>query len=323
MGESGQAFRDDLAAYALGALDAERRRELEARLEGDPELRAELEEMQEAAASLALLAPSEEPPRSLKARLLEQFELELSARRTVGAPVPPPTLSLLARLKRRAMTPRLAYAVPAAIVAAVSASAVSMFIFNTLVEQRIDRIQEQLTPEPAVHEVTAATLQETEAKIEGRTATQVEEVKAELDQKTESKLEAAQRELDALRRTVTYQTKLMQLINREGAAYTWLAGQAETAEATAVLAANRVGEPAVLWVNGLPQPPQGKRYQLWLYYQGRTWSPGTFTVEPNGSAWIELYLPLAVTNPMYATVTVEPIGGSNSPTGPNVLTPRR
>jgi anti-sigma-K factor RskA len=323
MGESGQSFRDDLAAYALGALDAERRREVEARLEGDPELRAELEEMQEAAASLALLAPSEEPPRSLKARLLERFDMELRARRTVGAPLPPPAPSLWARLKRRAMSPRLAYAVPAAVVAAVAASAASMVVFNAVVGQRIDEIQEQLTSEPVEQEVTAATLQETEAKIEERTAIQVEEVKAELDKKTESKLEAAQQELDSLRRTVSYQTKLMQLINREGAAYTWLAGEAEAAEATAVLAANRTGEPAVLWVNGLPQPPEGKRYQLWLYYQGRIWSPGTFTVETNGSAWIQLYLPLAVSNPMYARVTVEPVGGSSSPTGPDVLTPRR
>jgi anti-sigma-K factor RskA len=328
--DSGQAYRDDLAAYALGALDPERRREIEARLETDPELRAELEEMQEVSASLALLAPSQEPPRSLKSRLLQRFEMELQARRTVAAPVPMPRESAWAKFRRRALTPRVAYAAPAMVMVAIAASAVSVFTFNSLVDRRIEEIQDQMqtaeltTVESTPPGVTEANLQEAETKLDQKTASRVEEVKAELDQKTSSRLAEAQAELESLKKTVNNQAKLMQLLNREGTASTWLAGQDEAANATAVLAANRSGEPAYLWVNGLPTPPDGKQYQLWLYYQGRIWSPGTFTVEPaDGSAWVELYLPLAVTYPVYAAVTVEPQGGSQSPTGPNVLTPRR
>ncbi|MBI2965224.1 MAG: anti-sigma factor [Chloroflexi bacterium] len=342
--DSGQAYWDDLAAYALGALDPERRREIETRLESDPELRAELEEMQEIAASLALLVPSQEPPRSLKSRLLQRFEMELQARRTVAAPVPMPRESAWAKFRRRALTPRVAYVAPAMVMVAIAASAVSVFAFNSLVDRRIEAIQDQMqtaekTAESTPGGVTAANLQEAEtkldqktasrveeaeAKLDEKTASRVEEVKAELDQKTSSRLAEAQAELESLKKTVNIQTKLMQVLNREGAASTWLAGQDEAANATAVLAANRSGEPAYLWVNGLPTPPDGKQYQLWLYYQGRIWSPGTFTVEPaDGSAWVELYLPLAVTYPVYAAVTVEPQGGSQRPTGPNVLTSRR
>lgn len=323
--DSGQAYRDDLAAYALGALDPERRREIEARLELDAELRAELEEMDEVAASLALLAPSQEPPRSLKSRLLQRFEMELQARRTAGAPLPMPRESVWARLKRRVLTPRVAYVAPAMAMAAVAASAISVFTFNSVVDRRIEKIQDQMTVQPvATQEVTAAKLQETESKLDEKAATRVEEVKAELDEKTKSRLAEAQKELESLKKTVTHQTKLMQLLNREGTASTWLAGQDEAANASAVLAANRSGEPSYLWVNGLPTLPEGKQYQLWLYYQGRIWSPGTFTVEPaDGSAWVVLYLPLAVTYPVNASVTVEPEGGSQLPTGPNVLTPRR
>lgn len=332
--DSGQAYRDDLAAYALGALDPERRREIEARQEVDAELRAELEEMQEVAASLALLAPSQEPPRSLKSRLLQRFEMELQARRTAGAPLPMPRESAWARWKRRVLAPRVAYVAPAIVMTAIAASAISVFTFNSLVDRRIEEIQDQMTTEPAVpqptapqptapQEVTAAKLQETEAKLDEKAASRVEEVKAELDQKTSSRLAEALKELESLKKTVTYQTKLVQLLNREGTASTWLAGQDEAANATAVLAANRSGEPSYLWVNGLPTLPEGKQYQLWLYYQGRIWSPGTFTVEPaDGSAWVVLYLPLAVTYPVNASVTVEPEGGSQLPTGPNVLTPR-
>ncbi|MBI4219349.1 MAG: anti-sigma factor [Chloroflexi bacterium] len=326
--ESGQAYRDDLAAFALGALDPERRREIEARLESDPELRAELEEMQEIAASLALLAPSHEPPRSLKSRLLQRFDMELQARRTVGAPVPVPLESAWAKLRRRVLTPRLAYVAPAMVMAAVAASAVSVFTFNSLVDRRIEEIQDQMTAGMTTVEstpqVTAAKLQETEAKLDEKTASRVEEVKAELDQKNSSRLAEAQAELESLKKTVSIQTKLMQVLNREDTASTWLAGEAEAANATAVLAANRSGQRAYLWVNNLPTPPPDREYQLWLYYQGRIWSPGTFNVDPSdGSAWLELYLPLAVTYPVNAAVTVEPQGGSPYPTGPNVLTPRR
>jgi anti-sigma-K factor RskA len=329
--DRGQGFHEDLAAYALGALDPERRREIEARLEGDPELQAELEELQEAAASLALLAPTEEPPRGLKAKLMHRFELELEARKTERKPLPVIRPSGWQRLKRKVLSPRLAYAAPAMITVAAAASLLSVFVFNRMVDRRVGEIQVQMTgqatsvaPSP---EASLAKAQPPETKPEvepdDEAASRIEEAKVEADLKIESKLAVALAELESLKQTVSDQAKLLQFFNREGTALTWMVGDAETRDATAVLATNRPGEPAVLWVNGLPPAPEGKQYQLWLYYQGRIWSPGTFEVRANGTALIPLHLPLAVTNPIYAAVTIEPWGGSSSPTGPNVLTPRR
>ncbi|MBI4306183.1 MAG: anti-sigma factor [Chloroflexi bacterium] len=93
-----------------------------------------------------------------------------------------------------------------------------------------------------------------------------------------------------------------------------------------MLASNRVsGRPAVLWVTGLRPPPAGKEYQLWLFHQGRMWSPGTFAVRPDGFAWIEFSLPISGTQFLQGRVTIEPAGGSGQPTGEQVMTvvPRR
>lgn len=320
--QTGHGFREDLAAYALGALDAGRRREIEARLEVDANLRSELEELELAAGALALMAPAFEPPKRLKARLLKSFDLEVSARNLVSAPVPAPRATRWQRIRGLLNTPRLMYVAPTAVIGAVAASAISFVIFNTMVDPRIEKI-EQMSGEAATVENTMAELEKTAADLEKSTASRVEEARQEIvqsiEERTESRLADAQTRLDSLSRVVEYQSRLMELLNREETTPTWLAGQGQAAGATAVLAANKSGRPAVLWVKGLQAPPEDRVYQLWLFSQGRMWSPGTFTVESTGYAYIEFVVPHPLPLPVFAAVTVEPSGGSLSPSGANVL----
>ena len=65
-------YEDLAAAYALGALDDEERREFEGYLTQYPELQAEVEELDEAAKLLALAPQEYEPPPSLRRNLLER-----------------------------------------------------------------------------------------------------------------------------------------------------------------------------------------------------------------------------------------------------------
>ena len=65
-------YEDLAAAYALGALDDEERREFEGYLTQHPELQAEVEELDEAAKLLALAPQEYEPPPSLRRNLLER-----------------------------------------------------------------------------------------------------------------------------------------------------------------------------------------------------------------------------------------------------------
>lgn len=65
-------FEDLAAAYALGALGDEERREFEAHLARRPELQAEVEALGEAARLLALAPKEYEPPPNLRRNLLER-----------------------------------------------------------------------------------------------------------------------------------------------------------------------------------------------------------------------------------------------------------
>ena len=67
-----ERFRDLAAAYALGALTDEERREFEAYLAEHPELRAEVKELSETAGLLALAPQEYEPPPDLRRNLLER-----------------------------------------------------------------------------------------------------------------------------------------------------------------------------------------------------------------------------------------------------------
>ncbi len=64
-------YEDLAAAYALGALDDEERREFKEYLTQHPELQAEVEELDEAAKLLALAPQEYEPPPRLRRNLLE------------------------------------------------------------------------------------------------------------------------------------------------------------------------------------------------------------------------------------------------------------
>ena len=91
-------------------------------------------------------------------------------------------------------------------------------------------------------------------------------------------------------------------------------------QARAVLVLSEDGEHGALIVDDLPPLDPEHAYQLWLIKpDGQRDSGAVFNVDENG------YVTLMVKNPMpfkeYAAfgVTIEPMGGSPQPTGPNVL----
>jgi anti-sigma-K factor RskA len=83
-----EQFADDLALYALGALEGEDRASLEAHLEGCASCRRELEQLRGDAAMLALSTVGPKPPARSKARLMnaiaEEPRREAKARANVA-----------------------------------------------------------------------------------------------------------------------------------------------------------------------------------------------------------------------------------------------
>jgi anti-sigma-K factor RskA len=109
------------AAHALDALDPDERRAFEEHLASCEQCRAEVAELQEAAAALAYATPAVEPPPRLRERLLER------AREEGGVVVP---------LRRRRIERVLAYAAIPAAAAAVGLGIWAGVLHGRLADER-------------------------------------------------------------------------------------------------------------------------------------------------------------------------------------------
>lgn len=65
---------------------------------------------------------------------------------------------------------------------------------------------------------------------------------------------------------------------------------------------------------GLPIPPPGKTYQLWVIAGGKPVSAGVFTVDPRSGVARVRVAPLSAPADTFA-VTIEPEGGLPQPSG--------
>lgn len=86
---------------------------------------------------------------------------------------------------------------------------------------------------------------------------------------------------------------------------------------TLVVAPN--GQYCTLVVNNLAALDPSQQYQVWLIKGSEHTSAGIFTVNPDGYALLEILAPLPLAQYDAIGVSVEPVGGSIAPTGPNVF----
>lgn len=79
------------------------------------------------------------------------------------------------------------------------------------------------------------------------------------------------------------------------------------------------GEYGTLVVDGLPALDPDHQYQLWLIRDGQRTSGGVFSVNPEGYGALWISSPESLSSYPTFGVTIEPDGGSSSPTGDKVL----
>lgn len=98
-----------------------------------------------------------------------------------------------------------------------------------------------------------------------------------------------------------------------------LQNTASAPEASAFVVMGEDGNNGVLVVDHLAPLDESYEYQIWLVKDGSNTSGGTFAVDEDGYRGMRLSAPDSLLTYSDVFVTVEPAGGSSSPTGAQVL----
>jgi anti-sigma-K factor RskA len=135
----------------------------------------------------------------------------------------------------------------------------------------------------------------------------------------QSELRAAQGENQVLRSQIAANQLLVTDALRPGA-FVWdLRGTGSAPSARASLYCYPDSRVGLLTAASLPPLPQGEAYQLWLIRDGQRTSGGLMTVDPSGNGVLSVDAPEPFGTYTGVGMTVEPAGGSPSPTGQRVL----
>ena len=101
-----------------------------------------------------------------------------------------------------------------------------------------------------------------------------------------------------------------------------LTGTGETSQAYGTIVIDRDDNKGVFAVRGLAPLGASNAYQLWIIRQGERRSGGVFTVSPDGYGSLQITVPPEFTGFTGFGVSIEPAGGSVSPTGARVMSGR-
>jgi anti-sigma-K factor RskA len=275
-----EEYREMLAAYALGALEAAEARSLEDHLAGCSECSAEVAEWSKTASALALSTESVEPSPQLRARILEsvrsipQSPTESKASDGAEADGAPKTTSNVIQMPEASRTRWSAAQKFGAIAAALVITALSASLF--IVWTRLNSLQQQYEREHTAVEVLA--------------------------------------------KQVAEEREVRELLTAPGAHMAQLSGTNMAQQASARLAFDPQTGRAMLFAYNLPPAPSGKAYQLWYIADLAHPVPGgVFTTDARGGAVLHDQVPMAGRNASVFAVTLEPQGGVSAPTGDKYL----
>jgi len=98
-----------------------------------------------------------------------------------------------------------------------------------------------------------------------------------------------------------------------------LTGSEIAPEATGVIYISADGRNGTVIVDRLPQLNSNQQYQLWLIQDGQRTSGAVFSVDDAGYRGLQIESPIPLQEYQAFGITIEPAGGSPSPTGERVL----
>lgn len=269
-----------LSAYALGALEAEETRELEAYVAAHEDLRAELDVWSETTAMLAFAAPAAEPSpkardniltsvRALKAsKSLDQEKEQITALKEKAQAqqsniIPFP----VAQMKKSWNAIQIITALAASVVIAFLAFLVWSY--------------------------------------------------SDSDKKRQNEIADLKNRMDQAQKQLEQEREFKKLFESPETNIVTLKGTEAAPNAQAHFAYNRSMGKAYLTASNLPPVPAGKAYQIWFIEAGKPPVPGkTFRPDADGRAELRDQIPQQGLNASVFAVTVENEQGATTPTLP-------
>jgi anti-sigma-K factor RskA len=281
-----QTIKDLLPLAALDRLEPDEVRTLQDHLRaGCDECEAELRELREAAASLALGLEEETSEAGSQAESEERIWERLEARlhgdeRQPGGPA---GAKEAGRARGRVNAWRAA-------TAALAAGIVGIAIYAGQTGDRLRRANEQNQEQ----------LQAMNSRVAG--------LRAELN--------GARVEAGMLQRVLSDRLRLEKVLSAPDLRLIRLTPIRPAARANAIVAVSATNKTAVLQAAGLPATPAGKTYELWWITkeQGPV-AAGLFQAEDDRPAVASVALPPPGEHLLLSAVTLEPAGGVSKPTG--------
>lgn len=295
-----------LEAYALGALDAEDRAVVEAQLAASPQQQDELRQLREVVAFLPFSAAPVVPPERVRHALMAR----IAAARPQAAPArAEPQPAPVARPR----TPWLMPAIAAVLAAMVLGLAGLTFSLSGQVA-RLDQTNRDLV---GVLGGLQTTLADTQARQEAL-ASRLDEGRRELEQ-VSADLAASQDRIAQLNAKQAQDEYVISFVSAPGVATRALSPAEAGQGARGEMYMYPGNSSAVVLFSGLAPLEPGQVYQFWLADGSTQVAGGTFAVDDGGLGHIVVQAPREVNAFREVMVTVEPEGGSTTPSETVVL----
>jgi len=274
-----EQLRELASLHALGVLSKDERAELAAAIAGDPELAAEVRELEDTAGALGSVAPQIDPPARLRAKVLAVAGIEADAGGAApgGASVTPfrsAAAPAAARGGSRALPGWLAAAAALVLASGLGLWALQLRTSLEAMNARVEKAEQDVVDMR-------------------RTLGQAEEHTRVLQAHNNVLFAPDTLRVDLAGQPVAPGAKARAFMSRQS-------GVVFTADA-------------------LPSLPADKAYQLWVIADGKPVSAGLVTPDSSGHAAQLFPMPSNLVALQAVAVTIEPAGGVPAPTGDKVL----
>lgn len=289
-----------IGAYALGALDLEDRLQFEALLERSPELQEELRQLRRVVAMLPYAATPVTPPARVRERLFARIA---AARAEDGARRAAAPLAASSHQRPRWLMPGL--------VAALAALVIALSLATLSLSSSLARLEQTNRDLVASVERLQQSLAETEARQE-QLAAQLAAGQEQLNVLA-TRLEAGEERIARIGADLARDDYVISFISAPGVATRQLRPARSGVVARGEMYMHPGHSSAVVIFSGLPPLAPGQVYQFWFADETGQVASETFVVDPTGIGYIVVEAPREVNAFREVMITVEPSGGSASP----------